>query len=158
MIMNNMRKILFLLVLAVTVAAQADDRVLKVWQADGQVLTISLADEPRTTYSDGNLIITSSKSSVTLPLEKVRRYTYESAASGIDEAKAVRATFSRDGETLTLTGLKPGTSIYLYNVAGQLLRTIDSGTQPKVVVSVSHLPAGVYVVKANDVTYKITKR
>ena len=156
--MNNMKKILFLVVLAVTVAAQADDRVLKVWQADGQVLTISLADEPRTTYSDGNLIITSSKTSVTLPLEKVRRYTYESAANGVDEVKAMRAAFSKDGETLTLAGLKPGTAIYLYNVAGQLLRTIDSGTQSKVVVSVFNLPAGVYVVKANDVTYKITKR
>ena len=156
--MKNIRRIVFLLAVAATVAAQADDRVLKVWQSDGQVLTISLADEPRTTYSDGNLIITSSKSSVTLPLEKVRRYTYESAASGIDEAKTLRAAFSRDGETLTLTGLKPGTAVYLYNVAGQLLRTIDSGDQPKVVVSVSNLPAGVYVVKANDVTYKITKR
>ena len=154
----HIRSLFSLLAIAVTMAAQADDRVLKVWQADGQVLTISLADEPRTTYSDGNLIITSSKTSVTLPLERVRRYTYESVASGIDEAKAVHAAFSRDGETLTLTGLKPGTAIYLYNVAGQLLRTLDSGTQPEVVVSVSHLPAGVYVVKANDVTYKITKR
>jgi len=43
-------------------------------------------------------------------------------------------------------------------VAGQLLRTVDSGTQSKTVVTVSHLPAGVYVVKANDVTYKITKQ
>ena len=156
--MKNIKRILLLLALAATATAQADDRVLKVWQADGQVLTINLADEPRTTYSDGNLIITSSKSSVSLPIEKVRRYTYESVASGIDEVKTVRAAFSRDGETLTLTGLKPGTAIYLYNVAGQLLCTIDSGTKPKVVVSVSHLPAAVYVVKANDVTYKITKR
>ena len=154
----HIRSLFSLLAIAVTMAAQADDLVLKVWQSDGQVLTISLADEPRTTYSDGNLIITSSKTSVTLPLEKVRRYTYESVVSGIDEAKAVHVAFSRDGETLTLAGLKPGTAIYLYNVAGQLLRTIDSGTQSKVVVSVSHLPAGVYVVKANDVTYKITKR
>ena len=154
----HIRSLFVLLTIAITMAAQADDRVLKVWQSDGQVLTISLADEPRTTYSDGNLIITSSKSSVTFPLEKVRRYTYESAASGIDESKTVRAAFSRDGETLTLAGLKPGTAIYLYNVAGQLLRTIDSGTQPKVAVSVSNLPVGVYVVKANDVTYKITKR
>lgn len=147
-----------MLAMAAMAAAQADNRVLKVWQTDGQVLTISLVDEPRTTYSDGNLIITSSKTSVTLPLEKVRRYTYESAANGIDEAKTVRAAFSLDGETLTLTGLKPATTIHLYNAAGQLLRTIDSGTQSKVVVSVSNLPVGVYVVKANDVTYKITKR
>ena len=147
-----------MLALAASMVAKADDRVLKVWQSDGQVLTISLADEPRTTYSDGNLIITSAKATVSFPLEKVRRYTYESVVDGIDELKTVRAAISKDGETLTLTGLKPHTSIYLYNIAGQLLRTIDSGDQPKVVISVSHLPNGVYVVKANDVTYKITKR
>ena len=155
---KHIKRLAFLLALTASVAAHADDRVLKVWQSDGQVLTISLADEPRTTYSDGNLIITSAKSTVTLPLEKVRRYTYESAANGIDEAKPLRATFSKDGETLTLTGLKPHTAIYLYNVAGQLLRTIDSGDKPKVFVTVSQLPYGVYVVKANDVTYKITKQ
>lgn len=147
-----------MLALATSMVAKANDRVLKVWQSDGQVLTISLNDEPRTTYSDGNLIITSSKAMVTFPLEKVRRYTYESMVDGIDEPKTVRAAISKDGETLTLTGLKPHTSIYLYNVSGQLLRNIDSGDQPKVVVSVSQLPYGVYVVKANDVTYKITKK
>ena len=149
---------LLIMVALVNMTSKADNKVLQIWKTDGQVLTISLADEPRTTYCDGNLTITSAKGIVTLPLEKVRRYTYESEASGIDEVKIVRSSFSKDGETLTLTGLKPHTTIYLYNVAGQLLRTIDSGDQPKVVVSVSRLPYGVYVVKANDVTYKITKR
>jgi hypothetical protein len=137
------------------------DLVLRVWKSNGQILTINLADEPRTTYSDGNLVITSTKGTVMLPLEKVKRYTYEiveNVVTDIDENKALRADFSSDGETLTLSGLKPNTVIYLYNVAGQLLRTINSGNQSKVAVSISHLPVGVYIVKANDVTYKITKR
>ncbi len=156
--MNRIKTMVFLLALTATLASQADERVLKVWQANGQVLTISLADEPRTTYKDGNLVITSTKTSVTLPLEQVRRYTYETVSTGIVEPKVVHATISKDGETLTLTGLKPGTTLQLYNVAGQLLRTLTSGSQSKTVVTVSNLPSGVYVVKANDVTYKITKQ
>ena len=128
------------------------------WQADGQVLTINLADEPRTTYANGNLIITSNSTSVTLPLERVRRYTYVDVANGIDELKDVSAAISKNGETLTLTGLKSGTEVMLYNVAGQQLRHFTADGQNPLIVSVATLPTGVYVVKVKDVTYKITKR
>jgi hypothetical protein len=93
---------------------KADDKVLQIWQSDGQVMTIKLSEEPKTSYADG--------------------------------------------ETLTFTNLRPSTTIQLYNVAGQLLSIVRSDEQNKATVSVSRLPIGVYVVKVNGVTYKITKR
>lgn len=153
-----MRKLLLLLTLVfVSTMAKADDMVLQIWQSDGQVVSINLNEEPKTTYVDGKLVITTTKTTITYPLEKVKRYTYVSA-EGISTPKTMKAVFSDDGETLTFTGLKPNTTLYLYNVAGQLLRKIDSAQRTKATVSVSGLPVGVYVVKANDVTYKITKR
>ena len=137
---------------------KAEDMVLQVWLADGQILSINLSEEPRTTYNDGNLVITTTKTAISYPLEKVKRYTYASASNGISSPNVVKATFSADGETLTFNGLKTGTSIMLYNVAGQLLRKVAPTTEGRAAVSVSQLPTGVYVVKMNDVTYKITKR
>jgi hypothetical protein len=148
---------LLLLVLFATTMAKADDMVLQVLLSDGQVVSINLNEEPRTTYQNGNLVITSTKNTVTYPLEKVRRFTYVTA-TGIDSPKMLGASFSNDGETLTFKGLKPHTKIYLYNVAGQLLKTIDSGEQSQTVISASHMPFGVYVVKVNGGTFKITKR
>jgi hypothetical protein len=136
----------------------AEDQVLKVWLADGQVMSTNLNEEPRTTYNDGNLVITTTKTTISYPLEQVKRYTYASASSGITSPKSAEATFSADGETLTFKGLKTGTSIMLYNVAGQLLRKVTPTTEGHAAVSVSKLPTGVYVVKMNDATYKITKR
>lgn len=138
--------------------AKAEDRVLKVLQTDGQVTTISLNDEPRTTYADGNLVITTSQTTITYPLEKVRRYTYESLATGISTKPSLKTEMSQNGEALTFTGLKSGETIMLYNTAGQILRRINSEKEGATTVSVADLPAGVYVVKLNDVTYKITKR
>ena len=101
--------------------------VLKVWQADDQVTTISLDDEPCTTYSDGNLIITSSKETLTFPLEMVRRYTYETVANGTRDANPTRAIISKGVEKLTQIGLKPQ-AVNPYNVASRQQRTNDNST------------------------------
>ena len=154
-----MRKtILLLLITALAVVAKADDRVLQVWLSDGRIVNINLNEEPRTTYVDGNLVITTSKTTITYPLENVKRYTYALVDAGISSPKAMNVVMSEDGETLTLDRIPSGTAVYLYNVAGQLLKKIDTRQKSKVSVTVSDLPIGVYVVKANDVTYKITKR
>jgi len=131
---------------------------LKIWQSDGQVMTISLDDEPKTSYSDGNLIIKTNKTTVTFPLEKVLKYTYVTDPTGISSPQTVSSKLSSDGQTLTFTGLRANTQIALFNMAGQLLRTINSGDQSKTVVSLSNLPVGVYVVKVNGVTFKMMKR
>ena len=156
---RTMTKVLLLAVLCLCSSAiKADDMVLQVWLADGQTMSINLSEEPRTTYSDGNLVIMTTKTTVTFPLEKVKKFTYRDASNGINQPNVVKAAFSADGETLSFSDLKSGTTILLYNVAGQLLRSVTPDSGNRAVVSVSQLPTGVYVVKMNDATYKITKR
>ena len=95
---------------------------------------------------------------MSFPLESVRRYTYSNGLTGLDTPNAAKATFSNNGETLTFTGLRPNTEVTLYNVAGQLLRRVVADGSSHLTISVSDLAMGVYVVKADHVTYKITKR
>lgn len=153
--MKNYLLLLFLSL--VSIVAKADDQVLQIWQSDGKVMTIKLSEEPKTSYVDGNLVIKTTKTTITFPLEEVRKFTY---ADGEDIGThiAMRSEVSADGETLTFKDLKSNTSIYLYNAAGQLLRTIKSDKTNKATVSVSRFPIGVYIVKVNGITYKITKR
>jgi len=155
--MKTTKILLLLLTFFVSQAAMADDLVLQVWQADGKVMNINLNEQPVTTYSDGQLIITTTKTTVTFPLEQVVKYTYTDA-TGISSPEAVGSKMSADGESITFTGLKANTPVYLYTVAGQLVKTVTATGQSKTIVSVSRYPVGVYVVKANGVTFKITKR
>ena len=84
-----MKKILFFLTLTLFCSlAKADDMILQILQSDGQVVNIDLKDEPKTTYENGNLIITTTKTTITYPLEKVKRYTYVSAL-GISSPKVL---------------------------------------------------------------------
>ena len=154
-----MKKVILLLFgMVLTTTVKAEGLMLQIWQTDGQVVTIALSDEPVTTYADGKLIVQTKKTTITYPLEKVKRYTYGSEIDGISLPDAVKAEFSNNGETLTFTGLKPNTNIWVYTAAGQVARHLNSGKNSKVAVSVSNLPTGVYVVKINDTTYKMTKR
>lgn len=71
--------ILFLLVTVFSMAAYANDAneaVLQVWCADGQTVTFSLDDDPVTSYVDGQLVIKTTKTTVSYPLEEIRKYTY----------------------------------------------------------------------------------
>ena len=67
---------LFLLAIVYSIAADAVEAKLQVWQADGEVVTFDLDEEPVTTYSNGNLVIKTSKKTITYPLEKVKKFTY----------------------------------------------------------------------------------
>ena len=74
---NKMKRtVLFLIIAVFSLTTQADDSKLLVWQADGKVVAFSLDEEPVTTYSNGNLVITTTSKTVTYPLEQVRKYTY----------------------------------------------------------------------------------
>lgn len=153
-----MKKLLSLIILFVFAhSVMADDMILQIWQSDGNVVNIDLSEEPVTRYTDGNLIITTTKTTISYPLEKVAKYTYISA-DGIESINGMRSKFSQDGETLIFSGLAQGTEISVYASSGQLIRKTKAGSQAKTTVSVSSLPPGVYLVKVNSITYKITKR
>lgn len=156
---NPLKGVLLLFMLfAISTSTMADDQVLQVWLSDGQVQTIKLDEQPVTKYADGNLVITTTRTSITYPLEQVRKYTYTTQADGITNTKSIGVTYSADGETLTFSNLKPQTDIAVYNVSGQLLRKQTSSGSGDAIVSCSHMPVGVYVVKVNGATYKISKR
>lgn len=153
-----MKKILSLLILFVfSYSVMADDMILQIWQSDGKVVNIDLNEQPVTRYADGNLIVTTTKTTITYPLENVAKYTYVSA-EGIQSLEGMKSKFSQDGETLTFSGLTQGTEIAVYATSGKILRKTKVGPQSKTTISVSDFPKGVYLVKVNTVTYKITKR
>lgn len=156
-----MKKTLFLFAMSICWSAicYADQQLLKIWLADGTVNQVSLNEEPVTTYSDGNLIITTHiGNTISYPLEKVRKYTLILGnEDAINPAIGESVRFSQNGEMMVLDGLKSGMNIYLYSTSGALLKQFKTDGS-RTTVSVADMPVGVYMVKANGITYKIIKR
>lgn len=160
-----MRKILFrtsfalLFMLVGNGISCAQTQRLVVWQKNGEKVYYDLEERPKTTFGEGCIVITTTSMSITYPLEQVLRYTYELQSTGVEStenAKPIRV--SQQGNDLVIENLRQGTPVQIFSTDGKLLATQTVADERPLTISLATYPSGVYIVKANDVTYKMMKR
>jgi hypothetical protein len=146
--------------------------VTSVWAADKQntliVLTKNnvmhqfvLADKPKVTFEGNQLKVTCEKASASASfnLSDIIRFTYECKnASGIDELTVDPAEISMEGGTLVISQMKANSTVNVYSMDGKLVRQLTAQRAGTYRLSLSSFPAGVYLVKADNTTFKITKQ
>ena len=133
-------------------------QTLIILQKDGSKVYYNLDEQPITTFTTDELVITTSMASFSYPLASISRYTYEGGALGISNTEAQGISISQNGDGIFVTGLPAGKSVTVYGVDGKPLLSKRSDGSNRLSLSISKLPVGVYVIKAETVTYKITKR
>ena len=158
-----MKKILFLLMaLVLPMVASADDETqrLVVWFTNGTKVTHELTDEPETRFNNGMLMLSTKKVSISYPIAQVLRYTYEGKTPlvNVPTVKPGEIRFSQGTDEMRFDGLAAGTVLELYSPDGKLLRTQTAASGQPAVVSVKGQPAGLYIVKVGDASYKFLKK
>lgn len=134
---------------------------LVVWMQDGQKVYFDLAKEPETTFDNGQLIIKcSGEAAAYYQLANVLRYTYEGAMTAIDAPKLRpgEVVFRQGTDQMQFDGLADGTQLAVYALDGKLLFTQTARSGQTATVSLAGRPAGTYLVKVGDATYKLMKR
>ena len=86
------------------------------------------------------------------------RYTYEGGSVGIDDTQAKGITISHRGDDIIVIGLPAGKALTVYGVDGKQLLSKSSDGSPRLTLSLSQLPTGVYVITADTINYKFIKR
>ena len=160
--MKTKRMIIVLLTLlfATTSMLHAQKPQLVVWQKNGQKVYYELAEQPVTTFENGLLVIKTSMATVEYQLENMLRYTYEGVKStGIEAMEETGGVKVKQTENeLTISQLKKETEVRLFDANGRLLKaTMSDGYNP-VIISLSTLPSGLYIIKTDSQTIKIMKR
>lgn len=159
-----MKKILILLaaMLSLTTARAMSDgpQRLVVWLMDGTKVTHDLADQPETTFQDGALFLKTDKVSISYPLEQIRRYTYDGSfpTVGVQPVRSGEVRFSQGEDAMKFEGLPEGTTLQLYAPDGKLLSTQRAAAGLPNEVSLKGMPAGTYIVKAGEASYKFLKK
>ena len=155
--------VLLLTMLSMPTGMRADDKqnTLIVLTKDNVAHQFVLADKPTVTFEGTQLKVTCEKvsASASFNLADVIRFTYDGkSATGIDEMGVDPAEISMQDGTLVISQMKANSTVNVYSTDGKLVRQLKAQRAGTYRLSLSSLRSGVYLVKADNITYKITKR
>lgn len=155
---SKMIAMTLVLLLAVLGSGTACAQRLVIWQKDNIKVSYDLDEQPKTTFTQEELVITTKTTTITYPLSKIQRYTYEGGALSIHDVETQAVSISHRGNDIVVTGLPNGKTVTVYSVDGKLLLSKRSDASERLTLSLNTLLNGVYVIKADEVTYKFLKQ
>lgn len=126
--------------------AMAEELSLKVTLNDGNVRTFTLTDKPVVTFGATDMKITAPGAEVTYPRADVRNITFVDNSS-LSVADRLTENYYYDGTEFRCEG----NAIAVYDINGRFVLTGRDR------VSTASLPAGIYIIKANNTAIKIIK-
>ena len=121
--------------------------------------TYMLAEKPEVRFEGTNLRVVSAKADATYKLLDILRFTYEKrSVTGVNELRDAKAAVDYEDGELVISGIKAGGAVGIYSLDGKLVRQLTARHAGTYRLSLSALPKGGYIVKADNATYKILKR
>lgn len=154
-------KLLLFLLLGFSIFTKAENNPtnLVVWAKDGTKVAYALAEKPKVTFTETDLVITANGVEVNYTLENMARFTYEDNASTvITNLQTDESSFKINGEYLLFPALKANSTVSVYSLNGTLVFKKTVRQNGEYAFPLSNLNAGVYMVNVNGLTYKIVKR
>lgn len=154
-------KFLVLLMSLISLSAIADEPItqLIVWAKDGTQVAYALAEKPKVTFTETDLVITANGVEVNYTLENMARFTYEdNTATAITNLQTDESPLKLTGESLLFPNLKANSIVTVYSLNGTLVFKKTVHKNGEYAFPLSNLNAGVYMVNVNGLTYKIMKK
>lgn len=155
--MRRIITILYTVLLGVHVFAQ---NTLTVHQKDGEKFYFGFEDKPTVTFTDNELVVTSTKTELRYELAKVDKFTFDDVVDAVininDEASIANISF--DEYTVIIIGAKADIPVCLITSDGKLLQTYKTGQDGSVAFSIAELPQGTYIINSESLTCKILKK
>ena len=142
-----------------TLHAADEVETLIILMKNGSENAFFLKDKPKVTFEGTSLKVSAATGDVSFALADVMRFTYaKKSTSGISEQVENPTGVSFEGDVLVISQLEANTTASIYALDGKLIRQLKPQRAGTYRISLSELPSGLYLVKADNVTYKITKR
>jgi hypothetical protein len=152
--------IIIMLFLASAATAKDEGVSLVLLHRNGGTAYFNLDEQPVTTFTKEYLEVTTQRNEFSFPLSGVSEayFDYDISTSIIDCTTRAGIMVNQKGNNIIVNGLTDGYTVAIYSIEGKMMLSgIATGVAP-VMVSLDGLPNGVYVVKADYVTFKTLKR
>ncbi len=132
-------------------------RFLIVNAKDGTKTTFGLTEEPKISFSDGELTIVSSSRTFSISLADIQNYAFSEVSTGIEEAIKEGSVKLENG-FVVFNGLAAGSKVATYLQDGKLVKESKADSNGLVVLDLSDLPKGIIILQSIKTNIKITNR
>lgn len=160
---NKVRSItLFLLSSLLPLSSLANDkssRTLVFEMLDGQQVNYVLNEEPRISFADNEVVITTNEQmNVRLLFSNIRKYYFVNTSTGIVGKLAQNKLFvSINNGKIMISNAPENSEVHVYKAEGYEVNTHRVGVDGRVSFSLDGYASGVYVIKIGSFSYKFAK-
>lgn len=157
--MRVKRLILVLLISAIPfIGIFADGvRFLVVNAKDGTKTTFGLAEEPKLSFSDGELNIVSSSRTFSISLADVLNYAFSEESTGIKEVIKAGNVKMENG-FIVFNGLVADSKVAAYIQDGKIVKECKADSNGSALIDLSVLPKGIIILQSNKTSIKVINR
>ena len=152
------RKLLIAVVFIISSAAVAPSHKVVLETAQNERLEYLFSENPRIEHQDSLIVLTTNSTTVKFNTVDVAKVYLSSITTSIVSLRetAKKVSFVNDG--IRLMNFTPRTAVSLYNVSGQLLQRLTVHDDGSLVIPLNQQASGIYVVKTQYQSFKVTKK
>lgn len=127
--------------------------------AGGKRTEYALTETPKLTYNDNTVTLTTTKGSVEFTATDIVKVVLtDIRATSIDAVETEQRSFQLSNDEVRMSGLAADEIVKLYNVGGKLLSTLRAASSGELIIKLSDLKQGIYIIKANQQSLKVTRK
>lgn len=136
------------------IIAKAEDKSLIITFSDNTTQTFALSTLPQITMSNNKMTISAGTTTAEYDLYKIKTFTF----SGTTEIKDIENNSSiiAEGDKIIIEGANA--NVRIFSVDGKTATLKTTNLSSSTIIDISSLGRGVYIIKANDKTLKISKK
>lgn len=140
--------------------AQNVEKRLVIWSKDDTKVAYAFSEEPRITFTETNMIVTTDLIVANYKLENLSHYTYElNESSGVKAIEEERMSIKSGGDYLVFSLVEEGASVTITSVSGYEVIRKKPSVKGEFAISLAELKEDVYIVSINGkVIYKFIKK
>lgn len=135
-----MKKLLLLCCFIGSCLSVSAQNLLQIHKKDGAVLKFAFSEQPTILPEQTNIVIKTDKEQIEYPISALDYFDFTQSESSIG----------------TISVSKPSGNVAIYTIDGTLVRKAYA-SEEGLKLSIIDLPAGIYIVRDGNTSYKITK-
>ena len=131
---------------------------LTVFQKDGQEFSFGFDEKPVITYTDNDMIIKTTNTEVQYQLLNLQKVAFTDGPTAVNSIDADKSKIVLESYSVKIAGAEAGVEVTMSGVDGKTAGSYKTDSDGCVTFSIAELPEGIYLIKSENMSFKILKK